>query len=122
VRDSPSTVLAQVALTALPRDQNRGNYWEAEPQQADRMHNRGEHDQHGDAEEYVGAVEDRRSLDFEGDRVGLFAVVSHLRRHVARVHDAHHPVTEVRGRAEHARTTTVDHGDAVPSAIVGGGG
>src|SRR5215472_9041700 len=46
---------------------------------------------------------------------------SHLLRHVPGVHAAHDLVPEVGGGPEHEGTPSVDHGDAVLSAVAGGG-
>src|SRR6266508_607029 len=46
----------------------------------------------------------------------------HLLRHVPAVDEPHDLVPEIGRRAEHEGTATVDHGDAVLAAILGGSG
>src|SRR5215218_7090934 len=45
---------------------------------------------------------------------------SHLLGHVTREHEAHELVADIGGGPKHQGTAAIDHGDAVPAAVVGG--
>src|SRR5262245_43211976 len=78
--DDRRAAFVQITLSALLRNENRGDHRKPEPEQAEGMPDPADYDQQRHAEEDVRPLEGRRTLNVEDDGVRLVHPAAPARR------------------------------------------